>query len=89
MDIRGRRRNELGCVGAGRHVPAGNFSDVYQGEFGGSVYVGDQRVQLMGQTLWAADGVGLVKHLETGTENNDGQEITITETSELKSFDLQ
>jgi hypothetical protein len=68
-------------------VPAGSYSDVYAGEIGGTLTLGTQVMQLTDQTLWIADGVGLVKETNSWVEMEGGP--TITETSELTSFQLE
>jgi hypothetical protein len=51
--------------------------------------IGESIVELMEQTFWMADGVGLVRSVDISTESDHGGELTITETSELMGFDLQ
>lgn len=69
-------------------VPAGTFTDVYQGQVLGTISFGDQVMQRTNQWLWLGHGVGMLKQRESNTERQDGSAITITETSELVSYSL-
>lgn len=68
-------------------VPAGDYDDVYSGGVDGTLTIGSQAVPITDQLIWVADGIGLVKQITQDVGTGEGE--TVTERSELTSFELQ